>query len=192
MAKRTTRRSKNSKKHMTIPELKGAFDAIQKEAHMIIKQGGSSSEQVKKFQKAWKMVFHRPVTSAAAESYLKFKRINGEKRSSTRKQKGGAAALAGAPLDYSLRQGVDSTYGNFPDYQSSGLKFYDTVNQIAMDKDCGVVDITPKMVGQSGGTWSDAIRATPAPVSTPPSLLNNVDQALSGRPLPRSPAPYSS
>ena len=191
MGKRTTRRNRNSKKHMTIPELKGAFDTIQKEAHAIIKQGGSSSEQVKKFQKVWKLVFHRPVTSAAAESYLKFKRVNGEKRSSTRKQKGGAA-LAGAPLDYSLRQGVDSTYGNFPNYQSSGLKFYDTVNQIAMDKDCGIVDITPKTGAQSGGTWSDAIRATPAPVSTPPSLINNFEQVLSGRPLPSSPAPYSS
>jgi len=192
MAKRTTRRNKKSKKYMTIPELKSAFDVIERETRDIIKQGGSSLEQVKKFQKVWKMVYHRPVTSAAAEAYLKFKRINGEKRSSTRKQKGGAAALSGAPLDYSLRQGVDSTYGNFPNYQTSGLKFYDTVNQIAMDKDCGVVDITPKMVAQSGGTWSDAAHPTPAPVSTPPSLINNVQQVLAGRPPASSPAPYSS
>jgi hypothetical protein len=189
MVKRTTRRNRNSKKHMTIPELKGAFENVQREAHSIIKEGGSSAEQVKKFQKVWKTIFHRPVTSTAADAYLKFQRITKQKRSSTRKQRGGAA-LSGAPLDYTLRQGVDSSYGNFLEYQSAGLKFYDTVNQEGMFQECGTKDISPNIGSQSGGNWSDATHKTPAPVSTPPSLINNVEQYLAGRPTAASPAPY--
>ena len=193
MGKRSTRRNKKSKKHMTIPELKNSFDIIQREAHDILKQGGSSGEQVKKFQKVWKLVYHRPVSSSAAEAYLKFKKLSGlsgekpHRRNATRKLKGGAA-ISGAPLDYSLRQGVDSVYGNFPEYQSAGLKFYDSVNQQGMVQECGIKDITPH-IGQSGGNFSDALISRPAP-STPPSLVDDVQHALSGRPASASPAPY--
>ena len=193
MVRRTTRRNKASKKYMTIPEIKTAFEIVQRGAYDIIKEGGSSAEQVKKFQKVWKSVFHRPVSSSAAEAYLKFKKTQNEKRPAvnrTRKHKGGAMPLAGAPLDYSVRPGVDTVYGSFPEYQSAGLKFYDTVNQVGMSQECGIKDITPHIGGQSGGTFSDAIHQSPAPVSTPPSIINNLQQGLSGRSPSSSPVPY--
>jgi hypothetical protein len=192
--KRNTTRRRN-KKAMTIPEIKNSFDVIGRGTHDIIKEGGTPAEQIRKFQVMWKSVFHRPVKAEAAESYLQFKRTVAEKRSprnTSRKLKGGsAAALSGAPLDYTLRPGIDSSYGNFPEYQSAGLKFYDTVNQEGMLQECGIKDISPRI--QAGGTFGDFIHKgilSPAPQSIPASLINDAQQMLSGRPLGPSPAPY--
>ena len=158
---KTTRRNKAYKKHLTIPEIKNSFDNVSRGTYDILKEGGSSAEQVKKFQKLWKSIFHRPVSSEAAEAYLKMKRISKEGRPSTRKnkkQKGGSA-LSGAPLDYTLRPGVDAPgYGNFVEYQTAGLKAYDSFNQDGLAQDCGKVDITPDLYGSSaqrGGNLKD-------------------------------------
>jgi len=142
---------------------------------------------------------------------LKMKKISAEKRpiikngNGTRKNKNGGQkggyALAGAPLDYVTRAGVDTVYGNFPEYQSAGLKFYDTVNQQGMFQECGTKDITPNIYGsgsgsgpsQSGGTMSDYLHAkllSPSAPGTPPNVFSNSQQALSGRPMGASPAPY--
>ena len=186
--------TRRSKKAMTIPQIKNSFDAIGRATHDILRDGSSEAEQVKKFQAAWKSIFHRPVKADAAEAYLQFKRTVSEKkpsRSRTRKLKGGAAALAGAPLDYTLRPGVDTVYGNFPEYQSAGLKFYDTVNQEGMFQECGVKDISPQI--QAGGTVGDfahQLLLSPQAQSVPPTLINDIQQGLSGRPLGPSPAPY--
>jgi len=198
---KTTRRNKNYKKHLTIPEIKGAFDTVGRATHDILKEGGSTSEQVKKFQKLWKSVFHRPVGSAQAEAYLKMKRISGgRKPGRTRKQKGGAAALAGAPLDYTLRPGVDAAgYGNFPAYQVSGLASYDKFNQEGMFQECGTKDITPDIYGsgsgsgsaQSGGAFSDVMKQaflSPSQPGTPPSVLSDSQYILNGKSV-ASPSP---
>jgi hypothetical protein len=189
---------------MTIPEIKTSFDTVGRETQNIIKEGGTPAEQVKKFQKLWKSVFHRPVKADAAESYLQFKRKVSEKkpsRNTSRKLRGGTglqgqilkggASIAGAPVDYTLRPGIDSTYGNFPEYQSSGLKFYDSINQSGIAQDCGSKDTTPHI--QAGGTIGDfmhQIFLTPQAQSVPPSIINDGQQFLSGRPLGPSPAPY--
>jgi hypothetical protein len=197
---RSTRRNKPYKKHLTIPEIKQGFDTIGKATHDILKEGGSPAEQVKKFQKAWKSVFHRPVGSSEAEAYLKMKRISGEKRNGgTRKRKGqkGGAALSGAPLDYSLRPGVEAShsYGNFPEYQVSGLSAYDKINQEGMFQECGTKDITPNIYasGQSGGDFTDAVHKafmSPSEPSVPPGAFSDSQQILAGRSAGASPAPY--
>jgi hypothetical protein len=194
--KSTRRNNKGYKKHLTIPEIKQAFETVGRATHDILKEGGSTSEQVKKFQKVWKSVFHRPVGSVQAEAYLKMKRISaGRKPGRTRKQKGGAA-LAGAPLDYTLRPGVDAAgYGNFPEYQVSGLATYDKINQEGMFQECGTKDITPHLYGsgQSGGDFSDVIKQTflsPSQPSVPPGPISNSQQILAGRPVP-SPSPIA-
>ena len=196
---RKTRRNRGFKNHLTIPEIKNAFDTIGRATYDILKEGGSSTEQVKKFQKVWKSVFHRPVTSVSAEAYLKIKRISAEKKpyagTRKRKQKGGSV-LAGAPFDYVTRAGVDTVHGNFPAYQSAGLGFYDKVNQEGMFQECGTKDITPNLYGsaQSGGTLGDFLKQTfvsPSAPSTPLTAYQTAGVALSGQPMPASPAPYS-
>lgn len=57
-----------------------------------------------------------------------------EAKTRRRTTRGGGMALAGAPLDYSLRPGVQGVYGNFPSYQTQGLdRYYDS----AVSADCG-------------------------------------------------------
>jgi len=195
--KSTRRNNKGYKKHMTIPEIKQAFESVGRATHDILKEGGSSSEQVKKFQKMWKSIFHRPVGSAEAEAYLKMKRVSaGRKPGRTRKQKGGAA-LAGAPLDYTLRPGIDAphSHGNFPDYQVSGLSAYDKINQEGMFQECGTKNITPNLhgSGQSGGNFSDFVKQTflsPPQPSVPSGFLSDTHYILDGKTL-QSPSPIS-
>jgi len=181
---------------MTIPELKQAFDALERETHTLLKDK-NTSQHVRKFQSIWKGIFHRPVSANAAESYLQIKRSSSGK---TRKQKGGAAALAGAPLDYMTRPGVDGVYGSFPAYQAQGLSFYNTINKDGLFQDCGVKNITPVVptsIGsnQVGGKFSDLSHATmykTVASSVPPSPLQDAQTYFQGRPLGASPAPESS
>jgi hypothetical protein len=190
-------------KAMTIPELKQAFDALERETHTLLKEK-NTAQHVRKFQGIWKSIFHRPVSAKAAESYLQIKRSSSSSSSSgkTRKQKqhGGAAALAGAPLDYMTRPGVDGVHGSFPAYQAQGLSFYNTINKDGLFQDCGVKDITPVVpvsIGsnQVGGTFSDLSHATmykPIHSSVPATPLQDAQTYFQGRPLGASPAPESS
>ena len=185
-------------KAMTIPELKHAFDSLEQETHTILKEKVGSAEHVRKFQGAWKRIFHRPVSAKAAESYLQIKR-SAPARGKTRKQKGGAA-LAGAPLDFTTRPGIDGVHGSFPAYQAQGLSFYDKVNQEGMYQECGTKDITPlvpvsigsNQVGGQLGNLTHATMYKGIQSSSPPSPLQDAQSWLQGRPLGPSPAPESS
>ena len=115
----------------TIPELREAFTRIESFAKDLIQTGGSVKTMSRELATEWKSVFGRKIDSAAAEEYLKF--IGGEaaptpvpveakaNKRKTRKLKGGAAPLAGAPLDYQTRPGIDGPYGNFPPYVDGGF-----------------------------------------------------------------------
>lgn len=144
-ATRRTPQRGGSTKPLSIPELRTAFDALDQETRRILRETTSVDKQVKEFQAIWKRIFHRPVSAEAAEGYLAVKRAGRTPRNNTRKQKGGAAALAGAPLDYMTRPGVDGAYVSVPQYVSNGLTFYNTINLDALSKGCGVEDITPKV-----------------------------------------------
>ncbi len=182
-------------KALTIPELRTAFDALEQETRRILREGGAD-KQVKAFQAVWKRIFHRPVSAAAAEGYLAVKRAAPTPRANmTRKnkQKGGAAAaLAGAPLDYMTRPGVDGVHVSVPQYVSSGLSFYNTINQDALVKECGVTDITPKVpvsIGSNevmkGGYKSDLAMASfrPAAASSPPNPVQAAQMYWLGKSL---------
>jgi hypothetical protein len=197
--KSKTRRIAKRKNAMSIPEIKSAFENIEETTYRILREGGTLSDQVKKFQKEWKANFHRPVRADSAEAYLKIKQVSKKRPNKTRKQKGGAGALAGAPLDYATRPGVygDGKYGSFLDYQTMGTA--PTPPSIAMDADCGVKDISPSVASlvaaQTGGTLSDLLHGatlSPSVSATPPSQLNNMGAYLDGKPSSPSPAPYQS
>ena len=190
-----------NKTALSIPELKHAWDEIHKSTHDILKEGKPPVQQVKDFQKMWKKIFHRPVSSESAGSYLNIMRLSSSRRMGrkTRKMKGGAMPIAGAPLDSSLQPGVYGTHGSFPSYQSSGLGFYDTINKQGMFEECGIKDITPVIgssVGsnQTGGSIADLFSIGPhsslignkAPV---PGIIDNATLALKGLPTGSSSNP---
>lgn len=181
----------------TIPALKNSFDKLEKEVPTILRET-TTKQQVRKFQEVWKKIFGRPVEALAAEAYLQVKSKSRGKF--TRKMKGGAA-LAGAPLDFQTRPGVDGVYGSFPEYVTSGLSFYNTINQDQLNKGVGLdmfeptvpVDIGSNQVGGSkkgGGVLGDAaFLAMTRPFSTtsPPSIMNDVQTSFQGRQLGHSP-----
>lgn len=144
MARKTR---KQISKALSIPQLRKSFDHIDSwvEAHLSRK---SLKELVPAFQAEWKKTFHHDVNSKAAEAYLTIKHRSGSKK--TKKQRGGSMALAGAPLDYTTRQGVYGVYGNFPQYVSSGLSFYNQINQDSLTAGCGIENITPKLPADMG------------------------------------------
>lgn len=182
-------------KALSIPELKAAFDALEQETRVILRET-NIEKQKKQFQAAWKRIFHRPVSAEAAESYLSVKRAAPVPRvkNATRRLKGGGAGapLAGAPLDYTTRPGVDGVHVSVPQYLTSGLSFYNQINQEAMLKDCGHQDITPKVpisIGSNevmkGGYRSDMGMAMfrPAAATVPMNPLQAVQTYWMGKSL---------
>ena len=143
----TRKTRKHSSKALTIPQLRKSFDHIDSwvESHLSKK---TLKDLVPAFQAEWKKTFHHDVNAKAAEAYLAIKHRSGSKK--TKKQRGGAAPLAGAPLDYMTRQGVYGVYGNFPQYVSSGLSFYNQINQDSLTAACGTENITPKLPADMG------------------------------------------
>ena len=187
MVSKKTRRNKTSKKAscMTIPELKHAFDKVEAKVQSI--RSLSMSEQLKQFQSTWKDVFGKDIEKSAAEAYLKV-RLSEKPKRMTRKAKKlmkGGAALAGAPLDYQTRPGIDGPSVSYPAYLSSGLAGYDSFNQFAYKADCGVKDITPTLpAGLGSNQAGGAVQST-----IPSSVFQDITTAYSGASLPSSPAP---
>ena len=187
---------------MSLPELKGSFDRLRKGCHSILRGTKETKQRIKQFQTLWKEIFHRPVDAMAAEAYLRVMgstvaRGKTAKSKGTKRQKGGAA-LAGAPLDFQTRPGVDGAHGSFPQYLTNGLSFYNTINQEGMFKDCGVVDNTPAVPASlgsnkvGGGVLSDAAflaTTRPQDSSVPPSAIQDIQTAWQGRALGASPQP---
>jgi len=139
-----SRKAKNLPgKLMNIPELKEAFGRIEKDTHDLLKEGLDEKAAVKKFQDLWKSVFFRSVNYESAKAFLDIKRGSKSSKKGTRKQKGGFVPLAGAPLDYTTRPGIDGLHGSFLQYQTSGLDSYNKFNQIAMDSDPPTANPTP-------------------------------------------------
>jgi hypothetical protein len=140
-----TRKKRLHKKPLhvsSIPEIKRAFDELERDTHNILKEGDPMPDMVKSFRKTWKRIFHRPISHSSAEEFLKARKAK-PVRKFTRKMKGGAAqALSGAPLDSSLGPGVYGSHGSFPAYWSQGGPNYP---EIGLTSGCGIEDITPKV-----------------------------------------------
>jgi hypothetical protein len=186
----------------TIPQLRKAFDHIEK----IAKEGVS----LERFQDEWKKVFSHEIDGQAAQSFLRFH----SKKNRTKKahQKGGAAPVAGAPLDYTTRPGTyDTPYGSFLDYISSGFNFYDKINTNSfVPTQCGKENITPQLAAtmgsnkvgggktrrrQRGGAFpslaelATALSFRPVPATAPTTVVHDAQMGFKGQPLPPSPSP---
>ena len=193
--KRTTRRRKATA--TTIPALKQAFDTLEHEVQVIVKETENPRQRVKKFQEVWKKLFGRPVEAVAAEAYLQIK-MKGHTTRKTRKSQKGGSAIAGAPLDFQTRPGIDGVYGSFPPYLTSGLSFYNTINQDQLNKGIGLSAFEPAVPSDMGSNQvggdlvsNAAFLSTtrPALSMSPPTVLNDMQTAFQGRPLGASPDP---
>lgn len=178
---------KGQSKVMTIPKLRKAFEHIDFKTKQILSKHPVNEESIKEFQTSWKQVFGKEVDAKTAEAYLRLQSKPNKQTRKTRKQKGGMA-----PLDYTTRPGIEGTHGTFLPYISSGFKFYNDINNIAMDADCGKQDITPVISAdmgsnkvQSGGLFNGRL----IPSTSPPSILQDAQDMLMGRPLGQSPDP---
>lgn len=181
-----------------IPELKHSFDIIEHEIPNILKIT-DEKQRIKAFQKIWKEIFGRPVEAIAAKAYLLVKsKPHGGKKTRKAHQQGGAAAISGAPVDFQQRPGVDGVHGSFPQYMTSGLSFYNTINQDQLNKGVGLSAFNPAVPAEmgsnltGGGVIGDAAFlafSRPAESVSPPSLMNDLQTTLQGRELGASPDP---
>lgn len=143
---RKVKSQKLGKQIQTIPQLRKAFDHMEKVVERLRKSKRPLSDAVSEYRDEWHKTFKRDLSPAEATSYLKFRF---GKRATTRRSRmrgGSIAALAGAPLEYQTGPGVSGVYGNFPTYQTSG---FDRYYGSALTASCGK--------GQSGGSWSDGL-----------------------------------
>lgn len=191
--RKITRKSKNTVNTsiLTIPQLRKAFDHMDKVIEDLRKMSRNSfSDAVVSYREEWRKTFKHDISPADAAAYLKFRFGIKSTRSMTRRRKtrGGAMALAGAPLDYQTRPGVDGPYGNFPTYQAQGL---DRSYGSAISADCGKPNgfpTDPSGASQEGGGMFDGLFRPLAPSTTGlyPEMM-----ASKGLPPPPSSDPVS-
>ena len=178
---------------MTIPQLRKGFESINVETAKILARHPINEESITSFKKVWKQVFGKIIDSSTAETYLRLqvknKKSSKSKSKTYKKQKGGAA-----PVEYMMTPGIDSSqgtvqgaYGSFLPYVSSGLSFYDDINKIAMDSECGKTDISPHIAESMGSNKVGGQRIITSTV--PPSILQDAQNVSLGKPLGASPNP---
>ena len=110
---RKTRKHSSHKKLKgiySIPELRRSFEHIESYVNGKIAQKESKEKLVKDLRKEWSKVFFKDLDKKSAESFVSDRLSKKHKR---RTLKGGAA-LAGAPLDYTTRQGIYLAPGQIP------------------------------------------------------------------------------
>jgi hypothetical protein len=181
-----------------VPVLKHSFDVLEHEVAKILATNYNPKQRIRKFQEIWKNIFghSRPIEASGAEAYLLAKSQKQSSGKSRKAQKGGSAVLSGSPVDFQTRPGVDGTHGSFPQYVSSGLSFYNTINQDQLNKGVKLDAFDPAVpqdMGSNlfgGGILADAAflaTTRPATSVSPPTLINDIQTALQGRPLGASP-----
>lgn len=192
MVKNSTRKRRETKaKTMTIPQLRKAFEEINVETSKILSKHPINDESISSFQKSWKKIFGKVIDVSTAESYLRLQGKAKKRGKTYKKQKGGAA-----PLDYMVGPGIDGSqgtiqgvHGSFLPYVSSGLSFYNNINNIAMDSDCGKVDITPHIAFDMGSNKAGGGDGRPIASTVPTSLSQDIQSMILGKQLPASPDP---
>jgi hypothetical protein len=123
MVRKTRRNSarKSEKGIASIPELRRAFEHVEEVVDRKVKQKASKEEISKELRKEWYGVFSKSLDKKSADAYVeermmqKGRRVTRRARSS--RSKGGAQAIAGAPLDYMTRQGIYLAPGQIPTAQ---------------------------------------------------------------------------
>jgi hypothetical protein len=113
MVRKTRRHGshKKSKGIYSIPELRRSFEHIESYINGKIAKKESKEKLVKDLRKEWSKVFFKDLDKKSADSFVS-DRLS---KKQTRRTLKGGAALAGAPLDSTLRQGIYLAPGQIPD-----------------------------------------------------------------------------
>lgn len=133
--KHTRKQQKHKKQHgtanvLTVPELRRAFEHIDTFAKGLLHSSKSMDAKIAEFCEEWKRTFYREIKHESAKVYLEtLTEEMGSKGRKTRRLRGGAAPLAGAPLDYTTRPGVyiqpaglnQFSYAHVPAYVDKGF-----------------------------------------------------------------------
>jgi hypothetical protein len=162
---RKVKEQKLGKQIQTIPQLRKAFDHMEKVVERLRKSKLPLSDAVSNYRDEWHKTFKRDLSPAEATSYLKFR--FGKRAATRRSRMRGGSALAGAPLDYQTGPGVSGVYGNFPTYQTQG---FDRYYGSALTANCGK---------QTGGSWSDGL-FRPIMPGAPVSMAYDVQMSAKG------------
>lgn len=142
---RKTRKHSKSEVH-TIPQLRRLFEDIEEFVDSRIQKHEAKDTLSKELQKEWKRVFMKELDKKDADAFVEDRMKTKKILRHTMKKKGGSqpiiggalTPLAGAPLDYSTRQGVylapnsipmngqlllqkGAGYGSYVDYVNSGF-----------------------------------------------------------------------
>lgn len=139
--KHTRKQQKHQKTHkqrdtaedvFTVPELRRAFDHIDGFARNLLHTSSSMDAKIAEFCEEWKRTFYREIKHDSAKVYLETLKEEMPKKKQhgkTRRLRGGAEPLEGAPLDYTTRQGVyitpaglnQNSYAQVPAYVDKGF-----------------------------------------------------------------------
>jgi hypothetical protein len=135
--KHTRKQQKHKKQHgtanvLTVPELRRAFEHIDTFAKGLLHSSKSMDAKIAEFCEEWKRTFYREIKHDSAKVYLETlqeETATTRRGKKTRRLRGGAAPLAGAPLDYTTRPGVyiqpaglnQFSYAQVPAYVASGF-----------------------------------------------------------------------
>jgi hypothetical protein len=110
MARKTRKNTATKKGIYSIPELRRAFEHIEQVADQLIRDNKSKDSIIKSFRKEWSNTFHKELDKKSADAFITH-RMESKKGHRT---KGGAAPLAGAPLDSTVRPGIYLDQGRIP------------------------------------------------------------------------------
>ena len=111
MARKTRKHTKSTKGIYSIPELRRAFEHVEQVMDEMIHSKESKADMIVHIRKEWQKVFHKTLDKSSADALITHRM---ESRRAPHSMKGGAAALAGAPVDYITRPGVYLDQGSIP------------------------------------------------------------------------------
>jgi hypothetical protein len=116
MSRKTLKhRTKKEKGVFSIPELRRSFEHIEKFVNQKISSRESKDQIVKDLKKEWSHTFFKELDTKSAEAYVSDRMSKKHtSRHRTLRKTGGAAAIAGAPLDYTTRAGIYLAPGQIP------------------------------------------------------------------------------
>jgi len=105
---RKTRKHSTTEVH-TIPQLRRLFEHIEQFVDTSISNRVSKESLSKDLRKEWKRTFIKELDKKSADAFIEHRMKKNDSKSvlrTTRKHKGGSSPLAGAPLEYTTRQGI--------------------------------------------------------------------------------------
>ena len=111
MARKTRKHTKSTKGIYSIPELRRSFEHIEQVIDEMIQGKETKADMTAHIRKEWTKVFHKTLDKASAEALISHRM---ELRRGPRSHKGGAVALAGAPVDHMTRPGIYLDQGQIP------------------------------------------------------------------------------